>query len=356
MAKSFAPRRRWLDAIALILCIGMIWGLSMPAVVVNREAARRAQCTNNVKNLALATVNFEITQKQYPGYQALFGNRDDGSAKTGSWAVALLPLLEQSELRDTWDDPTTHESWQAAVRDKDEQKLQAFYPAVQVFICAEDLSQKAKFGALSYGVNAGLHLLPNDPALGLSQYANAGDASEHSSISQRSENGVFANRAGPNVVDPHTGLSTQVFGYHADRIQSQNLRDGLSQTFLFSENCSSLSWLDYSIVDDSSRSKLGIVWLYAGDSASEGRPKPTAVTADMRINNGKNKSKLGPFRARPSGFHAGGIVVAAFADGSTSSISSEIDYHIYQSLMAPHDSASDIPNRAYVLKDEDYQL
>jgi Protein of unknown function (DUF1559) len=356
MSESFDPRRRWLGAITLVLCIGILWALLMPAMRgTSRDPARRTQCKSNLKNLALATINFETVKKQFPGYQSVFGKRDDESAKIGSWVVALLPMLEQQALRDEWDDPTTQESWLAAVRNKDEEMLKVFYPEMNIFNCPSDILEKAKFGATSYAVNAGFHLLPNDPALGFDVYVNAADAAAQSAVSQRAANGVFANRAGPSVIDPQTGKLTSVFGYHSNRISSADVKDGLSSTILCAENCNSLSWQDFSIVDDTSRCKQGIVWLYAGTSASDGRPKPIAVTSDMRINHGNTKSKGGPVRARPSGFHSG-IIVLAFTDGSTRSISGDIDYHVYQSLMAPQDSASDIPNQSYVLKEMDYEL
>jgi len=78
-----------------------------------------------------------------------------------------------------------------------------------------------------------------------------------------------------------------------------------------------------------------------------------AVTDATRINNNKKRSGTGPVRARPSGLHPG-IVVTAFADGLTKSIDEAIDYHVYQSLMAPHDATSDKPNLNYELREDDY--
>ena len=57
---------------------------------------------------------------------------------------------------------------------------------------------------MSYAPNAGFHLLPNDPALGMQLYEQVKDASERSAISQRAANGLFANRLGPAIIDPHT--------------------------------------------------------------------------------------------------------------------------------------------------------
>ena len=347
-------RQKWFGVITLIVCIGILWGLLMPAVNTRtRESPRRTQCLNNIKNLALATINFEVAKKQYPGYQASFGKREDGSTKIGSWVVSLLPMLEQQALRDHWDDPTTHDAWLAAVRDQDKESLAAFYPTINVFSCPSDTLRQAEFAGMSYAANAGFQLLPNDPALGLKLYATVEDASKRSVISQRAANGLFANRLGPEVIDPQTGMPAKVFGYSEKRISNDHVRDGTSQTIMFAEHCNNLNWRDYSIADDSSRYQLGVVWLYAGKSASADRPQPLAVTDDMRINHHKLLPGSGPRRARPSGMHQG-IVVAAFADGSTKVIDEGIDYQVYQSLMAPQDATSDIPNLNYELRKEDY--
>jgi hypothetical protein len=148
-------------------------------------------------------------------------------------------------------------------------------------------------------------------------------------------------------------MLTKVFRYRKLETTSADARDGTSQTIMFTENCNALSWRDFSIADDSSRCKLGIVWLYAGESASEGRPKPMAVTNAMKINHNKLTTGSGPVRAHPCGMHPG-IIGASFADGSTRSINGEIDYHVYQSLMAPHDAQSDIPNLNYQLREDDF--
>ena len=354
MADSSDQRQKWFGIITLIVCIGILWGLLMPTVGERHTSSRRTQCINNIKNLALATVNFETAKKQYPSYQVSFGKREDGAAKIGSWAVELLPMLEQLALRDQWDDPTTYDSWLAAVRDNDQATLSTFYPPINILICPSDVSRKVEFAGMSYAGNAGFYLMPNDAALGMKLYAQAQDASARSAISQRAANGLFANRLGPEIVDPQTGKVAKVFGHSDKRIQLSHVRDGLTQTIAFSEHSNNLNWRDFSITDDSSRYRLGIIWLYAGATASEGRPQPMPVTAEMKFNHSQLVPGSGPLWARPSGMHPG-IVVTAFADGSTKLIDEGIDYHVYQSLMAPQDAASDIPNLDYKLREADYE-
>src|SRR5215213_8186435 len=93
-----------IELLVVIAIIGVLIALLLPAVQAAREAARRVQCTNNLKQLGLALHNYEsangivVMQSMYPaGNYPPTKSHTTGGASYG-WTVALLPFLEQAPL------------------------------------------------------------------------------------------------------------------------------------------------------------------------------------------------------------------------------------------------------------------
>lgn len=92
------PSRRaftLIELLVVISVIGVLIALLLPAVQAAREASRRAQCTNNLKQLALAHANYHETFGVFP-----IGLHFTFNYSTASQFVAVLPFLEQKTLYD----------------------------------------------------------------------------------------------------------------------------------------------------------------------------------------------------------------------------------------------------------------
>ena len=94
------PAFTLVELLVVIAIIGILIALLLPAVQAAREAARRAQCSNNLKQIGLAVLNYESAMKILP--PGAFWACRDGTRK-GSILVHILPFIEQQSLHDAFD-------------------------------------------------------------------------------------------------------------------------------------------------------------------------------------------------------------------------------------------------------------
>ncbi len=113
MRESFRYRRGFtlIELLVVISIIAILIALLLPAVQQAREAARRTQCRNNMKQIGLALHNYHEAHKSFPPSGILHG--DAGTRQGGrvvystpyhhTWLEGILPYLDQAPLYDTVD-------------------------------------------------------------------------------------------------------------------------------------------------------------------------------------------------------------------------------------------------------------
>lgn len=151
------------ELLVVIAIIGVMVGLLLPAVQAAREAARRMQCGNHLRQLSLATMNYESTYRRFP----MAGTVDTDF----SVQARILPFCEQTQLHDLLDYglPAFTGPFNAKVPHPN--FVAAFAMPIPMFLCPSDPapsvtvvtvgSQNYSYGGLnymlSYGSGTGTH-------------------------------------------------------------------------------------------------------------------------------------------------------------------------------------------------------
>lgn len=104
-----ASRRAFtlVELLVVIAIIGILVGLTLPAVQQVRESARRAECLNHLRQVGLATMMFHDSAKAFPPARiqpAMFPSpANDCGGKEPSWFVYILAFVEEQNLYGLWD-------------------------------------------------------------------------------------------------------------------------------------------------------------------------------------------------------------------------------------------------------------
>jgi prepilin-type N-terminal cleavage/methylation domain-containing protein/prepilin-type processing-associated H-X9-DG protein len=119
------------ELLVVIAIIGVLVALLLPAIQAARESARRTQCTNNLRQLALGNINYESTNKKLPYAR----KNDQWDAYT--WTQLILPFIEQQQVYDLYWDINDTREWRPA-GSNDPRKRQARESKIPAFYCPSD--------------------------------------------------------------------------------------------------------------------------------------------------------------------------------------------------------------------------
>ncbi|MEL7497315.1 MAG: DUF1559 domain-containing protein [Planctomycetota bacterium] len=210
------------ELLVVIAIIGILIGMLLPAVQMVREAARRISCANNIRQLALATHNYESALQHFPVHHIGPGlpNASSGfQAGHYSWTVPILPFIEQENLYRQFDLSINN-------GDSDGYKISSGHPnAVAAGTLLESLICPSDTPNLANAIILG----SSNPAP--SNYVgNAGWPSYSTGFAgERSSPGSF------NGVIPLINPARPVGWHGSSQVKFGNITDGTSNTALFSE-------------------------------------------------------------------------------------------------------------------------
>lgn len=138
-----------IELLVVIAIIAVLIALLLPAVQSAREAARRAQCVNNLKQLGLAVHNYHSTNNTLPAQSMFYWVNNSWPNWNPSWTSALLPNLEQS---------AAFNALNFSIGMVDIQNTTIGYNQLAFLLCpSESVKQRPNnpWGACSYRANTG---------------------------------------------------------------------------------------------------------------------------------------------------------------------------------------------------------
>jgi prepilin-type processing-associated H-X9-DG protein len=310
----------------VIAIIGVLVALLLPAVQAAREAARRTQCVNNLKQIGLAVHNFhEAKKKLPPGRAGCDGNGAGNCSGTGaavtatqrsgtSMFVFILPFVEEQSLFELFADPTGDKAiglwiasssvtaWKDTGTSVGRNNLKGIEQRPGAFACpsdtAEPHSRQQEFGANTYTIPSGSKAAVGSYApvfgnLGIKLFNDVNQAE-----SKWKNNGLFV---------------------YVKTFKFSQCQDGLSKTMLVGEV------VDGHLVDSTniwSRSIRGRDMCRYTDN-----PLNTFAGQPLALADSDGGMSNGAFQSR----HAGGCNFV-FADGHVGFLNETIDQNTYEAL------------------------
>ncbi len=308
-----------MELLVVIAIIGTLIALLLPAVQAAREAARRSQCMNNIRQMGLAMLNYETAYKVFPPSDVLAPSPTGGAPTSLGLSVhaRLLPFVEEAALRSlvNFSAAYSHASNDAARTTR-----------VAMFVCPSDGGENA--------------ISTPDPGAPTSYHANQGSGVVWGIPSSPSDpnfalwppNGVLIRNGGVKTADVTDGMShTAAFAERIVGDGDNGTATEESDTFGPGTTHPGVdkAWQDCLAVDISDLSKqgnsdIGFPWIRSYHS--------TTIYYHNNTPNGRScMYPPGQIMTTAGSRHTGGVNLM-LCDGSARFVSSEINRPAWQAL------------------------
>ncbi|MEO1618413.1 MAG: DUF1559 domain-containing protein [Planctomycetota bacterium] len=325
------------ELLVVIAIIGVLVALLLPAVQSAREAARRMQCSNNLKQIGLASLNYESVNRQLPagpwdgdpGTANPAGRAPSAccrAATRSGWSAhwRILPFLEQPAVFQmaTNDPPYWPNRPNNAREDEVAQVL------LPIYYCPSRRPPtgygSGKFGRVDYAGNGGFFHGRPDSAVNFIPEAPLGAPAV--STRSRTNGGLVRQRGGAII-----------WAKEGDKRRLSDIRDGLSHSILFAEKA--LAWTEHG-VDGGDNER----WNNAGWDTDTIRwhfqPRSDAQTYAPDRDAGQRTNWSRYFGSSHAGLHA------VLVDGSVQFYDFSVDALIWRNLCVVDDG--EIPEQTVI--------
>ena len=329
--KMFSCKRRGFTLVELLVVvavIGVLIGITFPAVQTLRNSARRTVCQNNLRQMALATKTYEANQLKLPPC-------DVGNG--ASFLVKLLPELEQEYLVELLHSPLSSgtEKFSNPVWINRLQELSS--TQVSTFLCAAAISSDKRSDVVEHGSNRSFtsHYVGVAGPSGTSSYSDDhrtysytysalddGAGNVHGQISLE---GIFAPK--------HNGIYSL-----KNAISSVNVRDGSSSTIMYGE-------ISRSNVATGIRHgwAFGVSYDDYGTASQFPRVSYAAKTvSDVSLINRLDLTSVEANELTFSSNHGGGAQFAML-DGSVTFISQDVNHNVFKTYCSINQTEKPMP-------------